>query len=260
MIHPVIIAPNGEPGACSPIRDINPTRIFPFITIGLIAVNLFAFFGWQQWTSSTDEEITGFLYENAAVACELASGDPLTDREIQTGECDEAGTEVFPDKNVLLSAVVSMFLHGGLFHVLGNMWFLLWIFGNNVEEAYGSLGYLGLYLAAGIAATAAFVLTNIDTTDPLVGASGAIAGVLGAYLVLFPNHRVISLVLIFFVPISALFFLGLWFFSQFLIADASIAVEAHIAGFLFGVLITLPLRSRLLRRVDALHSTVRYRA
>ncbi len=116
-----------------------------------------------------------------------------------------------------------------------------------------------MYLAAGIAGTAAFVLANSTSTDPLVGASGAIAGVMGAYLVLFPRHRVMSLVLFFFVPIQAIWFLGFWFLSQFSIADANVAWEAHVAGFLFGLVVTLPLRSFLLRRVQALHSTVRYR-
>ena len=86
-------------------------------------------------------EIEELLYENAAVACELRSGDPLTVSEIEGGECGVAGNERFPEKNVLVSAVVSMFLHGSLIHLLGNMWFL-WIFGNNVEEAFGSIGYL----------------------------------------------------------------------------------------------------------------------
>jgi membrane associated rhomboid family serine protease len=138
------------------------------------------------------------------------------------------------------------------------MWFL-WIFGNNVEEAYGNLGYLAIYVASGLVATAAFVVANPDAVDPLVGASGAIAGILGAYLVLFPTHKVLSLFFVFFVPIPAVLFLGLWFASQFGIQDSSVAWEAHVGGFLFGVLLTLPLRSFLLRRVDALHAAPVYR-
>lgn len=242
-----------------PLRDINPTRIFPIITIGLIVANLFVFFGWQKWFDSSDEEITDFLYENAAVSCELTTGDPLGQAEIEGAACSDApGAERFPEKNLLLSAIVSMFLHGGLLHLLGNMWFL-WIFGNNIEEAFGSLGFLGMYFAAGIAATAAFVLLNPNTTDPLVGASGAIAGVLGAYLVLFPKHKITSLVFVFFVPISAIVYLSIWFFSQFLVGDTSVAWEAHVAGFIIGVLLTLPLRNRLLGRVGALHATTRFR-
>lgn len=241
-----------------PIRDINPTRIFPIVTIALIVANVLIFFGWQNGTAGPEPEVQEFLYENAAVACELRSGEPLTDAEIRNMDCGAGGSEVFPDKNVLLSAVVSMFLHGGLFHLLGNMWFL-WIFGNNVEEAFGWIGYLVMYLAAGIAATAAFVLANVDSTVPLVGASGAIAGVLGSYLVLFPTHQVLSLIFFFFVPIPAVIFLGIWFISQFGIADANVAWEAHVAGFVFGVLVTLPLRSFLLARIGSLHRTSSYR-
>ena len=241
-----------------PIRDINPTRIFPIITIGLIVANIIVFFGWQNATSTSDEEIETFLYEQAAVACELRDLEPLTESEITSGECGAQGIERVPDKNVLLSAVVSMFLHGGIVHLLGNMWFL-WIFGNNVEEAYGSLGYLIMYLAAGVVATGAFVFANLDSTDPLVGASGAIAGVMGAYLVLFPKHKVMSLVVFFFVPVSALLFLGIWFLLQFGIGDENVAWEAHVGGFVFGVLVTLPLRNRLLARIEALHATARFR-
>jgi membrane associated rhomboid family serine protease len=241
-----------------PIRDINPTRIFPIITLALIAANVLIFFGWQGGMTGAESEIEDFLYEHAAVACELRSGDPLSQTEIDTGVCGDSGAQRHPDKIPLLSAVISMFLHGGLVHLFGNMWFL-WIFGNNVEEAFGSLGYLIMYLAAGAAATAAFVFANSASTDPLVGASGAIAGVLGAYLVLFPTHRVMSLVFFFFVPVPAIVFLGIWFLTQFGIADASIAWEAHVGGFVFGVLLTLPLRNALLSRVGALHATSRYR-
>jgi membrane associated rhomboid family serine protease len=241
-----------------PIRDLNPTRITPIITIALILANAVVFFLWQPEVESTEGE--EFLYENAAIACELTTGDPLSAQEIRSGRCEEApGDSVFPDKNVLLSAAVSMFLHGGLFHLLGNMWFL-WIFGNNVEEAFGSLGYLGLYLAAGLTATAGFVIANPNSTEPLVGASGAIAGVLGAYLVLFPTHQVLSLFFIFFVPIPAVIFLGLWLISQFGIQNVQVAWEAHVVGFVFGVIVTLPLRQFLLNRVAALHATSRYRA
>jgi membrane associated rhomboid family serine protease len=241
-----------------PIRDINPTRITPVFTVLLIAASLFAYFFWQPPVDQPEGR--QFLYEEAAIACELTTNEPLTFDEANSGRCvaGGAGVQIAPDKNIWLAAVVSVFLHGSLFHILGNMWFL-WIFGNNVEEAFGNLGYLALYVTGGLAATAAFVLANPDTTEPLVGASGAIAAILGAYLVLFPRHQILSLLFVFFVPVPAVLFLGLWFFSQFAIQDVSVAWEAHVAGFIFGVIITLPLRSALLRRVGALHSTARYR-
>jgi len=239
-----------------PIRDLNPTRIFPLVTLLLIAANLATFFLWQPRDDPNRE--AAFLYENAAISCELTTGTPLTPAEIQSGVCNEHDTGApveFPDKNIWLAGLVSMFLHGGVVHILGNMWFL-WIFGNNVEEAYGSLGFLTMYLASGIAATAAFVLASPTSTDPLIGASGAIAGVLGAYLVLFPTHRVLTLLLFFFVPIPAVLFLGIWFLSQFGLQDAAVAWQAHVGGFAFGVLLTLPLRTLLLRRIATLHSTM----
>jgi len=241
-----------------PIRDINPTRITPVVTVALIAANLLVFFLWQPPVD--DAEGAEFLYEQAAIACELTTNERLSFDEANTGECVDGdnGREINPDKSIWLAAVVSLFLHGGLVHILGNMWFL-WIFGNNVEEAFGNAGYLVLYVLGGLAATAAFVVANPDATEPLVGASGAIAAVLGAYLVLFPRHQVLTLLFVFFVPVPAVLFLGLWFLSQFGIQDVSVAWEAHVAGFLFGVVVALPLRTFLLERVAKLHATARYR-
>ena len=228
-----------------PIRDVNPTRMRPLFTWALIAANVAIFFFIQPYDA--DESIE-FTYRNAAIACELTTGEPLEPREID-GPCFDEQVErsIFPDKNVWVSAFVSMFLHGGLAHLGFNMW-SLWIFGNNVEEAFGRTFYLLLYVASGLAATAGFVLANPDLTVPLVGASGAIAGVMGAYLVLFPRHLVMTLVFFRIVAIPSIAFLGIWFASQFLLSSdaGEIAWEAHVAGFLFGALVTLPLRSRLL--------------
>ena len=229
-----------------PIRDVNPTRARPLVNWGIILGCAIVFCALQP-ASGTQEEAE-FLYERAAIACELTTGDPLDLDEINGGVChEEPSTPYFGGKNVWLAAGVSMFLHGGIAHLLFNMW-SLWIFGNNVEEAFGPFAYLLFYVASGIAATAGFVWVNPDTTIPLVGASGAIAGVMGAYLVLFPRHLVLTLVLIRVVAIPAVVFLGIWIVSQFLLvdADSGIAWEAHVAGFLFGMLIALPLRRRLL--------------
>jgi len=234
-----------------PIRDLNPTRVTPILTIGLILLNVAVFFLWQPHDSLAEE--TEFLYENAAIACELTTGEALSDAEIARDECrDDAATPAFPEKSIWLAAIVSMFLHGGLGHLLPNMWFL-WIFGNNVEEAYGTGGYVAMYLVTGVAATAAFVLANPEATFPLIGASGAVAGVLGAYLVLFPTHRVLTLFLFFFVQIPAAAYLLLWLFLQFAYQSPGVAWEAHVGGFLAGALITLPLRPLLLARVRRLH-------
>ncbi len=149
-----------------------------------------------------------------------------------------------------------MFLHAGFLHLAGNMW-SLWIFGNNVEDAFGTMGYLLLYLASGVAATLVFVAINPDTTVPLVGASGAISGVMGAYLVLYPRARVVSVFpILFLLPIAvpAALFLIIWFAGQFaLIGQATgIAWEAHVAGFVFGALAAAVFRRQLLARVERL--------
>jgi membrane associated rhomboid family serine protease len=148
------------------------------ITLVLIAVNIFVFYLIQGRGSVEDQE--AFVYERAAIACEVTTGSPLGVDEILSGECvDGAQAPIFPEKNVFLALFTSMFLHGGTAHLLFNMWFL-WIFGNNVEEAYGHIGYLLLYLVGGLVATAAFVAMNPDATVPLVGASGAIAVAMGS--------------------------------------------------------------------------------
>jgi membrane associated rhomboid family serine protease len=244
-----------------PIRDINPTVIRPVVTLALIAINVFVFFAVQPQDSQVEAD--RFAYEFAAIPCEIRSGDPLDTRELETGVCTAPtiaiglAPEVFPEKIVFLSVLSSMFLHGDILHIAFNMW-SLWIFGNNVEEAFGRAGYIGMYLAGGILATLGYAVFNLDSTIPLVGASGAIAAVMGAYLVLFPTHRILSLVFFFFVPVPAVLFIGIWFFGQFSIDPASnVAWEAHVAGFAFGVVIALLLRVPLLRRLDA-HRTPRW--
>lgn len=230
-----------------PIRDVNPTRITPWVTLVFIAASVFVYFAFQS--GSTQVEEVEFLYQRAAISCEILTGDPLTFDEISRDVCDSgAGSPVFPDKSPLLSILTSIFLHGSLAHLLFNMW-SLWIFGNNVEEAFGHLGYGIFYLIGGVVATFAFALANSDSTIPLVGASGAIAAALGAYAVLFPGHRVLTLVGWFLLPLPAILFLGFWFFAQFGLEGSSTAWEAHVGGFLFGMVIALVMRRTLLRRV-----------
>ena len=230
-----------------PIRDINPTRITPLVTLALIGVCLFVFFFVQN--QSTGAEVEEFLFRRAVISCEITTGDPLTAFEIVNQVCsDQPGAPVFPEKSPWVAAFTSMFLHAGLAHVLFNLWFL-WIFGNNVEEAYGHGGFLVLYLIGGVAATLAFVMLNPGSTVPLVGASGAIAAVLGAYAVLFPGHRVLTLVVWFPVAIPAAIFLGIWFFAQFGLGGSNVAWEAHAGGFVFGLVATALFRRSLIRRV-----------
>ena len=231
-----------------PLKDINPTRITTFVTVGFIVANLLVFFVIQsQQTVAEREE---FLYRRAAIGCEITTLQPLSAEEILTGRCLSGSEEpVFPEKIPLFSVLTSMFLHGGIAHVVFNMWFL-WIFGNNVEEAFGRLRYILMYIAGGVGATLTFVAVNPDSTIPLVGASGAIAAVLGSYAVLFPGHRVLSLLGWFIVLVPAAVFLGVWFVLQFGLGGTNVAWEAHAGGFAFGFALTLLFRRQLLRRVS----------
>jgi membrane associated rhomboid family serine protease len=225
-----------------PLRDDNPTRRIPFVTLLLIAANVVVF-AFVQPHGGVDE--TRFTYEHAAITCELEQGHPLDVGQIDTGSCaSEFGPEVFPDKNVWLSVLVSMFLHASWIHVLGNMLFL-WIFGDNVEEYLTPVGFAAFYVIAGVVASAAFVVTNSGSVQPFVGASGAIAGIMGMYLVLWPRARVLTFVLFppFVFPLPANVVLLIWFVLQFFTSpNSGVAWTAHVGGFVFGALVALALR------------------
>ena len=227
---------------------MNPTRITPWVTLLFIGACVLVFFVFQN--QPTEGEQIEFLYQRAAVACEIVTGQPLTITQIESQVCEAAGSGpvVFPEKQPWVAAFVSMFLHGGLMHLLFNMW-SLWIFGNNVEEAFGHFRYAILYLTGGLFATLVFVMVNPGSTVPLVGASGAIAAALGAYAVLFPGHRVLTLLGWFLVPLPASIFLAFWFFAQFGLGGTGTAWEAHVGGFLFGLVVAVIFRRSLLRRV-----------
>jgi membrane associated rhomboid family serine protease len=220
-----------------PIRDLNPSRTRPLVTWLLVGAAVYVFFAIQPFDA---EGSFLFLYEQASIPCEITTGEPLSAIEIRSGVCiAEEQAAVFPEKHVLASLAVSIFLHGNLAHLFGNMW-MLWIFGNNVEDAMGRVGFGVFYGLAGILAGLAHVVMNPSSTIPVVGASGAIAGVMGAYLVLYPGAQVVSIIPpIFFLPfrVPALVFLGIWFLTQFGLAGqaTSIAWEAHVAGFAIGV-------------------------
>ena len=151
----------------------------------------------------------------------------------------------FPSKSPYLSLLTSMFLHGGLLHLGGNMLFL-WIFGNNIEDRWGRLRYVAFYLVAGLAASAAHIAAQPRSTIPIVGASGAIAGVMGAYLVLFPHAKVLTAITVFFIifrEISAVWLLAFWLLSQFFLSPGSgVAWVAHVGGFVFGACVALVVR------------------
>ena len=237
-----------------PLKDENPTRNTAVVTVVIIAICVGVWVFVQQAGQRDDND--EFTFETAAIPCEVVQGRPLAVEEIRDtvrfGD-DTACTSLpetrpyFPEKNEYLALVYSMFMHGSWIHLLGNMLFL-WVFGNNIEDRLGVAKFVAFYLVAGIVATAAHIAVQPDSTVPLVGASGAIAGVMGTYLVLYPNVRIRSLILLGFIilfrDIAAKWLLGIWLVSQFFInPNAGVAWMAHVGGFVFGVLAGLLLRA-----------------
>jgi membrane associated rhomboid family serine protease len=250
-----------------PIHDDNPARRPGVVTWTLIAINVVVFLigpispldvGGDANTLAGFCRQLAFFREWAAIPVELIQNDPL---DVTAGPPvgDRGCLPVRPDyqKIPVLSVLTAMFLHGGLLHLLGNMLFL-YVFGNNVEDRLGRLRYLVFYLACGYLATYGFALSNRSSEDTLVGASGAIAGVLGAYLVLFPRARVTSLVpFLFFIPVwlPAWVVLGSWFVLQWLYfqgagtaSGAGVAYLAHVVGFVAGVVLVILLGGLRVRR------------
>ncbi|MCU1426361.1 MAG: putative rane protein [Actinomycetia bacterium] len=238
-----------------PLRDDNPTSRTAVVTIALIAINIFVYFVVQPHNGT--DAAQSYLYAHAAIPCELSTRQPVTAADVATGRCDinqsvivntptgpqqVPGTPLFPHKNVYLAILISMFLHGSILHVLGNMLFL-WVFGNNVEDRLGPFFYLIFYLGTGVIAGLSFILLNLHSVTPIVGASGAIAGVMGAYLIWFPRARVLTILGFFPLYLPAVVVLGLWFVLQFFTnPNEGVAWQAHVGGFLAGALIALLLK------------------
>ncbi|HBG81658.1 TPA: rhomboid family intramembrane serine protease [candidate division CPR2 bacterium] len=208
-----------------PLRDNIPSRKLPFVTIGIILINI-AVFVYELSLGNLGLEEFVLLYG------------------LVPGNVDFNNTET------LYPFISSAFLHGGWLHIISNMWFL-WVFGDNVEDYFGHFSFLFFYILSGIAAAIAQYIIDPTSTIPMIGASGAVAGVLGSYLLLFPRSKVLTLVFIFIfitaIEIPAPIMLGLWFALQVLSGIASldtglvvgglIAYWAHIAGFIYGLVI-----------------------
>ena len=258
-----------------PLRDTNPTNRTPYVTLALIAANVLIFLFWQPtFSGGQDAELaqqtffwcqgeipfevtnqTSLAEGGSEAAAAIAEDYPgLPPQELQSYLAEEC-----PDKSWLGSLVVSMFLHGGWLHLGGNMLFL-WIFGNNIEDRLGLVRYLLFYLAGGLAASGLQVVLGPDSTIPNVGASGAIAAVLGAYLWLYPHARVLTAVIYFFitfVELPAIVVLGLWLVLQLVSGvgdlggevNSGVAYWAHVGGFAFGLAIAFAfLRRRAVHR------------
>jgi len=222
-----------------PLKDDNPTSSFPFVTIGLILANGLVFY--HQITLDFAES-QRFISQWGAIPYQITHGEVLHDA---------------PLLPLPLTLFSSMFLHGGFLHLFGNMLYL-WIFGNNIEDTLGHFRFFLFYLVCGFFAAVVQIFSAPDLTVPMIGASGAIAGILGAYLLLFPRARVLTLffIIIFvkLIRIPAIIILGFWFIIQLLgagTAATNVAFFAHIGGFISGLILVKlfqPGRSRGRRR------------
>jgi membrane associated rhomboid family serine protease len=211
-----------------PLKDNLPTRHVPMVTLVLIGVNAYAFFK-LFWLGSYAGQ--RYIMYYGLIPCSV------------TGHCQVTGRAFSPEVTLL----TSMFVHAGFFHLAGNMVYL-WIFGNNVEDAMGKVRFVVFYLVCGLGAACTQILVGPDSRIPMVGASGAVSGVLGAYLLLFPHARVLTLIPIFFfvqlVEIRAVVVLGFWIVIQLLNGlltfshdGGGVAWFAHIGGFAAGCIL-----------------------
>ena len=214
-----------------PLRDENPTLRFPAVTLLLVALNIAVF----VYQVISPQGLNDHVVRMGVIPYEISHFRSLAE-----------GARLSPP----LTLFAAMFIHGGILHLAGNMLFL-WIFGNNIEDFLGPFRFILFYFLAGLGATFVQVIFSPNSRVPMIGASGAIAGVLGAYLVLYPAARVMTLVFLFFfirvVAIPAAYVLGFWFFLQILSAGlgGGVAWFAHIGGFLVGIgLIRLIVRRR----------------
>jgi rhomboid family protein len=224
-----------------PLSDDNTDRkTFPFVTVGLIVVNVLVYTLLQGFGQNDD-----FTYAFSTVPAEITTGkdivtnDSPEQAQLPDGRVikyDRPGLRPTPI-SVYITLLTSMFMHGSLMHIAGNMWFL-WIFGDNIEDDLGHWGYLAFYLIAGLIASLAHVFMNMSSATPSLGASGAISGVMGAYLVLHPQRRVTVLLFRFITQVPAYVAVGLWFAFQVVNsltgAEGGVAYAAHIGGFLAG--------------------------
>jgi membrane associated rhomboid family serine protease len=230
-----------------PLRDENPSGRFPVVTALIILANVLVFF-WQLSLG-----LNRSVIEFGLIPAELIHHANTIYQSRQLG-ADQGVSNVDP---AWISVFSSMFMHGGWMHIIGNMWFL-WLFGNNVEEAMGSVKYAVFYVVSGVAAAAAQIVVGSDSPIPMVGASGAIGGVLGAYLVLFPGARVVYLstfIVLGVVELPAYIGLGMYFILQVISSLGALgsqaggtAYAAHVGGFVAGILL-----GRILGRVEVRH-------
>ncbi|MFQ5721097.1 MAG: rhomboid family intramembrane serine protease [Candidatus Aminicenantales bacterium] len=200
-----------------PLKDENPTYRFPLVTVLFIGLNIVVFF-YQIFSPSG---LQYYVYKMGAIPYEITHFTTLAS---------------IPRISPPLALLTAMFLHGSLFHLGGNMLYL-WIFGNNIEDFLGPVRFIFFYLICGLGASLTHIIFNPNSRVPMIGASGAIAGILGAYMILYPAARVLTLVFIWVIHIPAAVLLGFWFLAQILNIGlgGGVAWFAHVGGFLIGI-------------------------
>ncbi len=227
-----------------PIKDYNPTRGTAYITILLIIINTGVFL-YQGVFSEKLFEIN--IAESAMVPYEITHQENVS---IALGT-DRWGRTIALERDISpnFSILTSIFMHGSFWHLFGNMLFL-WIFGNNIEDHLGKVKFIFFYLLCGVGASLTHVLFHMNSLAPVIGASGAVSGVMGAYLILYPHARIRTLVFIFilvtFMDLPASLFLIIWFIFQFFYAGASsgVAWMAHVGGFIIGIILIKWMRNK----------------
>ena len=222
-----------------PISDINPAKNNPVISRIFIFGSILIYILIQP---KNPNELFNFFYEFAAIPCEILYNTPLSADQYYNNDCAIGSSNiVFENKNILLSLLLSNLFHANFVHILGNLW-SFWIFGNNIEDVLGKLKFILFLSFTGIASMFSHIFLNFNDINPIVGASGIVSALMGAYLYLFPNAQLLVLVpfgFLFPTTIRAKFFMIFWFISQIFIAlqNNNISWEAHIGGFLVGYLL-----------------------
>ena len=221
-----------------PISDINPAENTPYITRFFIFFTI-AVYILLQPKNGTD--LFNFFYEFSAIPCEIQKGVPLSANQFYSNNCMVTiDNVIFANKNLMLSLLTANFLHANLLHLVGNLW-SFWIFGNNIEDKLGNLKFIIFLLLAAGGSIGTHIFLNYSDLNPIVGASGIVSALMGAYLYRFPNAKLLVLVpfgIIFPTTIKAKYFMAFWFASQVLISlqNNNISWEAHIGGFFVGYL------------------------
>lgn len=222
-----------------PISDINPARNTPVVSRIFMVIAVLIYFLIQPKDINS---LFNFFYQYASIPCELNNMNPLSELQFYYNDCKIVSNEyIFQNKNLYFSVIVSNFLHANFVHLIGNLW-SFWIFGNNVEDKLGKFMFITFLISTAFFSVFSHTILNLNSITPIVGASGIVSGLMGAYVYLFPNAKLLVLVplgFLFPTTIRAKYFMIFWFISQVFLSfgTQNISWEAHLGGFVFGYVI-----------------------